>query len=108
MHASGLHVYNPSKSDKIFVNTVAEYKEGYTKQQIKGAEQARVLYATLSYPSMKDFKWIILSHQIKDCPTTVKDVDIAHKIWGKNIAALKGKTTRKKSSPVQGSHLTIP
>jgi hypothetical protein len=26
----------------------------------------------------------------------VQDVDTAHHIWGKNIAALKGKTTRKK------------
>jgi hypothetical protein len=57
------------------------------------AEKARVLYATLGYPSKKDFKWVIQSNQINNCPVTVQDVDAAHNIWGKNIAALKGKTT---------------
>jgi hypothetical protein len=49
---------------------------------------------------MKDFKLVIQSNQIKDCPLTVLDIDVARKIWGKNIAALKGKTTRSKSIPV--------
>jgi hypothetical protein len=49
---------------------------------------------------MKDCKWVIRSNQIKDCPVTVQDVDVAHQIWGKNIDALKGKTTRSKSDLV--------
>ena len=101
MHESGLHYYDPRENEQLaFVNTVSENKEGFTKRQIKGAETARTLYATLSYPSMKDFKWVIRSNQIKDCPVTVQDVDVALKIWGKNIAALKGKTTRSKMNPV--------
>jgi hypothetical protein len=47
------------------------------------------MYKTLSYPSMKDFKWVIWSKQIKDFPITIQDIDVATKIWGKNIAALK-------------------
>jgi hypothetical protein len=51
--------------------------------------------------SWKDFKWVIRSNQIKDCPVTVQDADVALKIWGKNsIAALKGKSTRSKHNPV--------
>jgi hypothetical protein len=49
---------------------------------------------------MKDFNWVIHSNQIKDCPMTVQDVDAAIKIWGKNIAALNGKTTRSKMNPM--------
>jgi hypothetical protein len=45
---------------------------------------------------MKDFKWVIQSNQIKDFPVTVQDINVAQKIWGKNIAALKGKTNRSK------------
>jgi hypothetical protein len=44
---------------------------------------------------MKDFKWVIWSNQIKDCPMMIQDIDVAMKIWGKNIAALKGKTTAR-------------
>ena len=53
----------------------------------------------LSYPSMKDFKWVIQSNQIKDCPVMVQDIDVTSKIWGKDVAALKGKTTRHKPLP---------
>jgi hypothetical protein len=38
---------------------------------------------------MKNFKWVIQSNQIKDCPVTVDDVVNANKIWGKDIPAFK-------------------
>jgi hypothetical protein len=34
----------------------------------------------LDGPSIKDFKWIIRSHQIKDCPVTIQDVDVFVKV----------------------------
>jgi hypothetical protein len=68
MHESGLHYYGLMNEHHLtFVNTVSENKEGFTKRQIKGSELAQTLYKTLSYPSMKDFKWAIHSNQIKDC-----------------------------------------
>jgi hypothetical protein len=101
MHKCGIHYYDPRNEKHLtFVNTVSKNKEGFTKRQIKSAELARTLYKTLSYPSMKNFNWVIQSNQIKDCTVTVQDIDVARKIWGKNIAALKGKTTRSKSIPV--------
>jgi hypothetical protein len=57
---------------------------------------------------MKDFKWVIQSNQIKDCPVTVQYIDVDRKIWGKNIAALKGKTTRSKSIPVARDYVKVP
>jgi hypothetical protein len=78
------------------------------KRQINGAELARTLYNTLSYPSMKDFKWVIRGNKIKDCPVTVQYIDVALKIWGKNIAALKGKTTRRKTIPVAKDYVKLP
>jgi hypothetical protein len=57
---------------------------------------------------MKDFKWVIQSNQIKDCPMTVQDIDVARKIWGKNIATLKGKTTQSKSIPVARDYVKVP
>jgi hypothetical protein len=62
MHESGLHYYDPHNDEFTFVNTVSGNKEGFTQRQIKGAEVARTLYATLSYPSWKDFKWVIQSN----------------------------------------------
>ena len=119
MHESGLHYFDPSDEefsfvttpkdvDHGFVSTVNANKEGFTKRQIKRAETARTLYTTLSYPSWTDFRWIVRSNQIKDCPVTVEDVDNAMTIWGKNISALKGKTTRSKPSPVARDFVKVP
>jgi hypothetical protein len=57
---------------------------------------------------MKDLKWVIQSNQIKDCPVTVQYIDVALKIWGKNTASLKGKTTRSKSIPVARDYVKVP
>jgi hypothetical protein len=88
MYESGLHYYDPRKYHHLtFVNTVSENKTGFANRQIKCAELARNLYKTLSYTSTKDFKLVINSNQIKDCPMTIQDIDVAMKIWGKIIAA---------------------
>jgi hypothetical protein len=57
---------------------------------------------------MKDFKWVIRSNQIKDCPVTIQDINAAMKIWGKNISALKGNTTRRKMHPVVRYYVKVP
>jgi hypothetical protein len=97
MHESGLHYHDPK--DAAFscnINTVYGNLKDYTKRQIDGAQRARTLYATLGYPSIKDFKWVIQSNQIKNCPVTIQDVVAANQIWGKNIAAIKGKAVHQK------------
>jgi hypothetical protein len=40
MHKSGLHYFDPSDSEFIFVNTVSKNKAGFMKRQIKEAEVA--------------------------------------------------------------------
>jgi hypothetical protein len=107
-HQSGLHYYDPRNAELTFISTVSGNKEGFTKRHIESGEVARTLYATLSYPSWKDFNWIIQSIRIKDCPVTIEDADVALKIWGKNIAALKGKTTRCKPIPVVRDFVKVP
>jgi hypothetical protein len=56
---------------------------------------------------MKDFKWVIRSNQIKDCPVTIQDIDVTTKIWGKNIAVLKGNTARSKTHLVDRDHVKV-
>ena len=59
MHANGFHWYDPREdiTEFAFMETVAGNKKGFTKRQIKGAETAKGLYKTLSYPSIKDYTW---------------------------------------------------
>ena len=94
MHETGLHYFDPNNESFMFASTVAEKKQNFTKHQaIQRAGVAKALYAKLSYyPLINDFKWVIRSNQVKDCPITVQDIEVASKIWAKDIAALKGKT----------------
>ena len=56
--------------------------------------------ASIGYPSVKDYNWFIQRHQIKVCPVTLQDIDVAPNIWSNSFPYLKVKTTRKKPIPV--------
>ena len=63
----------------------------FTKRQIVNADLAHNLQAGMAYPSIKDLKWVVQSNQLKDCPVSVEDVNVALKIWGPSVALPKGK-----------------
>ena len=96
MHERGLHYFNLRYQEFTFVKTISENKEFLAAIQIKSVETAMALCATIIYPSDKDYTWVINRNHIKNCPVTFQDVDVAQKVWGKNIAALKGNTTPEK------------
>ena len=102
-HESGLHYYDPSNQSGnfTFVETVKDNQALFTKRQVKDADKARRLYKCLAHPSMQDFKWLLQTNSIKDCPVTLEDAKIAERIWGRNIAALKGKTTHRTADAVK-------
>jgi hypothetical protein len=51
---------------------------------------------------------MVQSYSIQDCPVTLDNIILAEKIWGPNIAALKGKTTKSTPKPVTTNYLQIP
>jgi hypothetical protein len=51
---------------------------------------------------------VIRSNQIKDCPLTIQDIDVALKIWGKHIVSFKGKTTRSKMNQAERDYVKVP
>jgi hypothetical protein len=55
------------------------------------------LSRALGCPSDEDLKKILKMNFIKDFPVIEEDVDLAENIFGKDIAILKGKTSRKKT-----------
>ena len=71
-------------------------------------EVARALHHKLGCPSLKDYKWVVMSNQIWDRPVTVADTEVASKIWGKDVAMLKGKTVKCKPSPVVKDLIKAP
>ena len=45
---------------------------------------------------------------IANCPVTVDDIKLAEKIYGTDIATLKGKTVRKQPKPVVIDCVSVP
>ncbi len=54
-HGNGLHFFNPRQADFAFVDTVEPNIRLYSKWQVARADKARSLYASLGFPSQKDF-----------------------------------------------------
>ena len=90
------------------VGSVAENAKFYSKRQLARAKAARVLLHSLGCPSVNDLKKIIKMNTIRDNPVTIDDVLIAEKIYGPDIASLKGKTTRRKNRVVVNDVVQIP
>ena len=90
------------------VNTVNENKTYHTERKIKRATVARKLYHSIGAPTIKNYKGIIRSNMIRNCPVTIEDIDLAEKIFGPDVAYIKGKTTRSKPKIVKSDQIEIP
>ena len=99
---------NNTNTTQQYISTVAENRSNYSTQQFERAKLARKLYHNIGTPTVENFKYIVKSNQIKNCPITVKDIEIAEDIWGKDISYLKGKTTRSRPTPVKADYVDIP
>ena len=90
------------------IPSVSENLQKYNYRQIKQAEQARTTYRTLGSLTIKNFKHILRQNLIKNCPVTLRDVEIAEDIYGPDIAALKGHNTQKQPPVVTDDQVNIP
>lgn len=82
------------------IQTVEENELKYSKRDVERAEAARDLKNKLGNPSTKDLVSMIKSGGILNCPVTIHDVYRAIRIWGPDLASIKGKTTRRRPVPV--------
>ena len=97
------------KNVKInLLDTVENNMEGYTEEQIKRAKNAKQLYHKVGTPGMENFKYIIKGNMIKDCPVNTDDINNMMKIWGKDIAVIKGKTVRRTPRKITNDIIEIP
>jgi hypothetical protein len=90
-----------------FLETVDENKKFYTNRQFEQAKRACKLLYSLGYPSINEMKTIIQMNVIKNNPVTTEDVNIAKKIFGPDVASLKGKMTCCTPVPIIEDHFKI-
>jgi hypothetical protein len=90
------------------INRVKENRVGYTQRHFEQAKRAQELYHIVGTPMIELFKALIKMNAIKNCPVTTEDMNNAKKIFGANMLSLRGKSTRRKSTPVWGDAIEIP
>jgi hypothetical protein len=97
----------PNFSTALQLTTVDENLRSYTKREIAAAESARELQARLGFPSDKTLCEIV-NKGINNSPITSYDVLRASRIFGPNVASLKGKTVTKTGEPVKVEYVPPP
>jgi hypothetical protein len=105
---SGLYYHDTTDRDVVMANTVGNNREGFTNRAYNKAKQARRAIGMLGYPSEKDFRKMVSSNMITNCPVTPTDTSAANKIFGPNVASIKGKTVRVTQEPVLTSYVKLP
>jgi hypothetical protein len=89
------------QSGTVLVNTVADNKSKYTKEDYLNAVKARELQIKIGHPSTKDFIDIVTNNLLKNCPITKADIMAAEHIFGPDVGSLKGKTTRRQPHAIR-------
>jgi hypothetical protein len=99
-----------TSSDKgfVMVNTVRANIQGYTKQDIKKAQEARRLQGMIGNPTERDFVGMVHEKLIADCPVTACNIQNANQNFGPNLANQRGKRPRTKPEHVRADYVKIP
>ena len=96
------------KREVTLLNTVEDLTDGFTAREVARATLARKVYSMIGRPSPKDFRNMVRSNLIRNCPLTVADIDIADKLFGPDIGSLCGKTVRRALTTVKTDYVAIP
>ena len=81
------------------LSAIKENTTGNTNQQQERAKEAQQLCHIIGAPTAKNFKHLIESNQIQNCPVTLEDIDVSH---------VKGKTMRRNPIATTAMTVTMP
>ena len=97
-----VHDFSPDriKATALFA-TAEENERRFSPREVKAAKDVREYMRTRGLASSSEMIRSIKSGSILNCPYTEQDVLRAHKIYGPDINALKGKTKRSKHKRVE-------
>jgi hypothetical protein len=93
---AGLYYHDTSNRNTfIMVNTIKENREGFTTHELEKVKEVRRARALGGYSPPKDVMNMVISNIIKNCRVSLIDISNAHKIFGPDIATMKGKKVQR-------------
>ena len=94
-----LYVCNFAPSN-VFVSTVSDLESQYTKREVQEAQAARNLQCRLAAPTDMKLIKALSDGTIEGTTVTAEHVRRATSIYGPSLESIKGRTTRKKRTPI--------
>ena len=93
--------------DYSYLQTVAENKHFYSKQEIEGAELARCLQRILWWPSTKSYKNYEAHNLVHNSPIIVDNINHAEQVYELESPLLQEKMKRR-TPPFAGKYIKLP
>ena len=98
--SSGLYICTLDDDPKgTVLATVAENEAGLTERELTLARLAKEFIRMLGYPSPRSAVDMLNAGAIINSPITALDIHNAYKVYGPDVAALRGKTTAQATVP---------
>jgi hypothetical protein len=107
----GVKLYKNNKGKEeatMLVQTVCGNYEGYTKQEVLKAKEACQGQALIGNPSKNDYRNMVSSNMIANCPFLKSDVTNARAIFSPDLASVQGKTIRRTPARVMADYVAVP
>jgi hypothetical protein len=89
------------------VTTVAERESVYSKRELADMHEAMRIRRVLGNPSLHDMVAALKNGAINNCKVPAEAFVLAEKVYGKDMASLKGKTVKRASPIVKTSDLLM-
>ena len=90
------------------MSTAEVDKKLLSPAQLKRAERAKDPLCTLAAPTVQDCKHLIQANLLENCPVTKQDIKLATRVFGPQMAILKGEMTRRSPTPFRENFTPIP
>ena len=95
-----LSANSKAHQEEVYVTTVKDTKNAFTKYEVERVDRARELLARLlGYPSTAKASQTLNCSGIINCDITSSDLLRAEEIYGPPVASLKGKTVKNFATP---------
>ena len=92
----------------LFVQMVRGNMEGYRQCEVEEARATCKAQAMLGHPTNQDFLGMVHSGMITNCPVSPTAVLNANRIFGPDLAGVRGQTVRRPQESVATNHIQIP
>jgi len=89
------------------IDTVRKTMEGFTKREVEEAKAAREAQAMLGHPTDREILGMVRSNMINNCTVTDSAIQNANRIFGPDLAGVRGRTVRRPPDPVRVDYVRV-